>query len=96
MLAFALAESAGPDRPTDPRLKIRFRAALREAGEFSMVALHQRTIRMHRLVQEAVAGGVDSADRPRLAECAVRALDLACPIPCFNNYPVWLRLLPVW
>ena len=71
-----------------------FREAVAEAAKYSLISRSaaERTIEIHRLVQEVVRDGLDE---PRVwAERILDAVNLVFPSPVFANWPQCERLLP--
>jgi tetratricopeptide (TPR) repeat protein len=71
-------------------------AVLTAAGRFALIHRDARdkSLHMHRLVQEVVKDEMDAATRRVWAERVVQALNAVFPNPEFQNWPQCERLLP--
>jgi tetratricopeptide (TPR) repeat protein len=75
---------------------LEFTKAIQEAARFSLIGRNpeNKSLDIHRLVQEVVKDEMDAATRRVWAERAVRVVNQAFPYIEFANWPLCDRLLP--
>jgi tetratricopeptide (TPR) repeat protein len=86
----------GPEFARCAESPLDFANTIKQAATFSLIRRDapDRSLDIHRLVQEVLKDGMDPAQVHEWAESALRAVDLAFPFVEFRNWHACERLLP--